>query len=64
MRPAAPEPEASIDDILAQFGSDDPALTTGSIEPSDEASEASGTEQPSDVDAVLEAEQPALEGDN
>lgn len=31
MRPAAPEPETSIDDILAQYGDGDAALTTGSI---------------------------------
>jgi hypothetical protein len=31
MRPAAAEPETSIDDILAQYGEADAALTTGSI---------------------------------
>ncbi len=32
VRPAAVEPETSIDDILAQFGNADAALTTGSID--------------------------------
>jgi hypothetical protein len=31
MRPMAAEPETSIDDILAQYGEADAALTTGSI---------------------------------
>ena len=31
MRPVAAEPETSIDDILAQYGEADAALTTGSI---------------------------------